>query len=182
MKNRNQHKRAGENSSQISSGSRAKATKLFLLADEKWEEGDKKPAFLLFLKAAKLGEASAQHNVGLFYDIGEGVKKDKDKALYWYKKAWKNDHQTSSCINIALLYLANGQRERAIFWWKKAVNAGDGDAALDLAKLYLKSKNFKRLTVVKNLLMQTCNSKNVTEDAVEEAKALLSQVSEMRTQ
>lgn len=179
MKNINQHKKANEDNSLKPGDSGTEATKLFFLASEKWEEGNKKSAFLLFLKAAKLGEASAQHNVGLFYDIGEGIKKDKDKALYWYKKAWEGDHQTSSCINIALLYLGNGQRERAIFWWKKAVTAGDGDAALDLAKLYLKSKNFRRLTVVKNLLKQTCNSKHVSEEAVEEAKALLSQVSEM---
>ena len=38
-------------------------------------------------KAAEQGDASAQSNLGVMYENGEGVAKDYKKAVYWLRKA-----------------------------------------------------------------------------------------------
>ena len=38
------------------------------------------------------GGASAQYNLGVMYDNGEGVPKDNDKAITWYRKAAEQGH------------------------------------------------------------------------------------------
>jgi TPR repeat protein len=38
-------------------------------------------------KAAEQGDVNAQHNLGVLYDIGEGVRKDAGQTVVWYKKA-----------------------------------------------------------------------------------------------
>lgn len=40
---------------------------------------------------AKAGEAEAQYNLGTCYENGDGVKKDLNRAKYWYDKALKNN-------------------------------------------------------------------------------------------
>lgn len=106
-----------------------------------WEKGRPRDAFPLFLKAARLGESTAQHNVAYFYDVGDGIGKNWKKALYWYKKAWRSGRQTDSCSNIARLYVEIGTERKAIFWWRKAIAHGDGDSALELAQFFMKDKD-----------------------------------------
>lgn len=48
-------------------------------------------AFKYFEKAALRNDPLAQNNVGWMYENGEGgVKVNKEKALYWYRKAYDN--------------------------------------------------------------------------------------------
>jgi TPR repeat protein len=44
-------------------------------------------AFLFYLKAAKKGLANAQYNAALMLSLGEGVEKDEEQSLFWYKEA-----------------------------------------------------------------------------------------------
>ncbi|MDD3043204.1 MAG: tetratricopeptide repeat protein, partial [Methanosarcinaceae archaeon] len=46
-----------------------------------------KQAAKRYTKAAELGDAAAQYNLGRCYAKGEGVEKDPDKAAYWFMKA-----------------------------------------------------------------------------------------------
>ena len=41
----------------------------------------------LFLKAAELGSAEAEENLGMSYYLGRGVRQDLKKALYWFRRA-----------------------------------------------------------------------------------------------
>lgn len=154
-----------------SSGSDASA--LFQNAHTEWEAGRDKVAFLLYLEAASLGDPSAQHNVGYFYDVGIGTRKDSRKALFWYKKAWRADKQTGTCINIAQLYVSKRNIRSALHWWHKAIDLGDGDAALDLAKFYLDAKDARARMRALSLLRKVKLSRRVTEAALEEADELL---------
>ncbi len=41
----------------------------------------------LYLKAAKQGHVDSQFNLAVLYDIGQGVEKNRQKAMYWFRKA-----------------------------------------------------------------------------------------------
>ena len=44
-------------------------------------------AAVWFKRAGGQGCATAQYNLGCSYEKGEGIDKDREKALYWYGKA-----------------------------------------------------------------------------------------------
>lgn len=146
---------------------------LFNRADAEWERGRKKKAFSLFLRAALLGEAAAQHNVGYFYHVGIGVKRNKKRALFWYKKAWRNDRETGTCINIAKVYESQKKHRVALAWWQKAISKGDGEAALELAKVYLKRQNKRDHAKARALLRKARKSTDITESGAEEVSEIL---------
>ncbi|MDB4723205.1 sel1 repeat family protein [Akkermansiaceae bacterium] len=50
-------------------------------------EKDAEEAVKWYRKAADQGNATAQYNLGLSYDYGEGVEKDAEEAVKWYRKA-----------------------------------------------------------------------------------------------
>jgi len=43
-----------------------------------------------YKKAAELGEAWAQYQVGSYYWFGKGVDKDREKAIAWWTEAARN--------------------------------------------------------------------------------------------
>ncbi len=47
-------------------------------------------SFPLYMKAAEMGHADAQNNLGYAYHKGNGVKKSNEKALFWFEKAVAN--------------------------------------------------------------------------------------------
>ena len=104
------------------------------------EEGDFDKAMQLFLRGAAHGDDNPMNAIGLLYDSGKGVEQDKVKAIEWFKKAYRPKKQICFCGNIALTYAEIGNRRQAIHWWQKAVAHKDGEAALDLAKYLMKSK------------------------------------------
>lgn len=146
-------------------------------AHDKLEEGDEKEAFRLFRKAVAEGDESAQHGLAYCYDVGIGTRKNFSKALYWYKKSWRSSgyRATHSCSNIAILYKERGRRDLAIYWMKLGIDGGDGEAALELAKLYLERSNRNRALAV---LQKAVHMTRFTEDGREETLALLKSLSD----
>ena len=49
------------------------------------DRGDYKTAHRLWLPLAEQGHASAQFNLGLMYEDGQGVPQDYKEALKWYR-------------------------------------------------------------------------------------------------
>ena len=47
-------------------------------------------AFEWYMKAAKQGHADSQFSLGYMYYYGTGVDKDRQEAIYWFKKAAEN--------------------------------------------------------------------------------------------
>ena len=39
------------------------------------------------LRSAEKGDVTAQFNLGVAYDIGEGVEQNDEQASHWYQKA-----------------------------------------------------------------------------------------------
>ena len=88
-------------------------------------------ALSLFEKAAEQGDAAAQCNCGLIYDLGKGTAVDKAKALYWYEKAAEQGNIQAQC-NCGWMYdLGEGtavDKAKALYWFEKAAEQGDAQA------------------------------------------------------
>lgn len=83
-------------------------------------------AFTYFKQVADKGLASAQHNVGYFYDKGLGVKQNSVEAVKWYKLAAEQGWE-ESIYGLAEIYQFGRpgvpiNNEEAIKWYLKVVN------------------------------------------------------------
>lgn len=147
---------------------------MFDEASNEWKRGNVQAAFRLFKSAAQGGHPGAQQNLGYFYDEVEGVEKSREEALYWYKKAALSDRGNyTPHINVALLYNSMGKTRRAKEWLRKAVAGGDGDAALELAKIYLRSRlHSVRMRAIEYLSIAV-ESQHITEESKLEARNIL---------
>ena len=92
-------------------------------------------AVFWYRRAAEHGEPGAQNNLAVCLSDGHGVRKNEQEALYWLKKSLKNGNE-SAATNIAVIYRDRGNSRRALFWYQRAVELGDGDALLALGRSY----------------------------------------------
>jgi len=49
-------------------------------------------AYTLLIKLARQGHVDAQYQLAAMYRSGRGIKKNHDKAAYWYRKAAEQGH------------------------------------------------------------------------------------------
>ena len=110
---------------------------LFERANEQWEAGHVRSAFRLFLAAAKAGDSGAQVDLGNFYLDGIGVNPNRDAALHWYRRAYR-EGDPAGANNIGVLYRNENQFARAVKWLERAIKLGDPDAHLEIAKIHLR--------------------------------------------
>jgi TPR repeat protein len=146
------------------------ADKLFVLADRKWSQGKLKTAFRLLLLAAKAGDRGAQTNLGYFYDVGIGTRRNKVAALSWYKKAFRGG-DTAAAHNIATIWRDEHEPKRALAWFRRAAKSGDDGSNLDIARHYLEDESNPRKAV--KYLTKVGRSGRVSEAEVKEASQLL---------
>ena len=97
--------------------------------------------FNLYKKAAELGNAEAQYQVGeyLYYGL-RGVIKDEYQAIEWYKSAAEKDHaeaqyRIGECYKYGEAGLTKS-KEEAFKWFKKSVENGSASAMTDLGLMY----------------------------------------------
>ena len=96
---------------------------------ECYQAGDYNGAFEYFTKAAELGDAEAQFQLGYMYGEGVGVEKDDKKGIYHYEKAAIGGH-CGARHNLAyievknIIEAKNGNMERAVKHWIIAANLG----------------------------------------------------------
>src|SRR5947209_6425449 len=108
---------------------------LFNEAEKYEEKGDFTNAFKRLLIAAQLGHRMSQLNLGNFYASGTGVRKNLEKAAHWYKEAYKNG-DSDGALNLAIDRRNEGRTRSAVIWFKKAIAMNNGDACIELAKIY----------------------------------------------
>ena len=155
-----------------------KAKTLYQRAHKHWRRGQLRSAFRLFLAAAKASMVPAFSTLGQFYDRGDGVRANEDAALYWYGRAYRHGDY-SSANNIGCIWRDRKKFSRAISWLERAAKLGDGDANLNIAKIYLHNKHDLKKAI--RYLNATCNADHVTEASKEEARRLLKQVTRRTT-
>ncbi|XP_058504925.1 death ligand signal enhancer [Solea solea] len=97
-------------------------------------------AFTCFLAAAQHGYTKAQFNVGVCYEKGRGVSKDREKALYYYREAAGGGHAQAQYRYAKLLLTSRVQSleelNTAIDLLEQAAAAGLTKAQLCLASVY----------------------------------------------
>ncbi|MEN9912495.1 MAG: hypothetical protein RI956_939 [Pseudomonadota bacterium] len=94
------------------------------------------------------GDAEAQYTLGVMYENGQSVIKDKAIAAEWYQKAANQNHAKAQ-LKLGLMY-ANGQgvtqNERtAVEWYQKSADQGFANAQYNLGFMYANGRG-----VVKN--------------------------------
>lgn len=98
-------------------------------------------AFTCFMTAAQQGYSKAQFNMGVCYEKGRGVSKDKEKALYYYGQAAVGGHRQAQYRYAKLLLTSRGHQSleelnTAINLLEEAAAAGLTKAQVCLASVY----------------------------------------------
>jgi TPR repeat protein len=141
------------------------------------DAGNHRAAFRLFQQAARAGHRASWLNLGYCFDGGRGVRRSRERALFWYRKA-ASKGDGSAANNIGTVYRDEGRPRLAARWFQKAVSLGATDALLNLAKLYLGPLD--DLAKARSALTRVARAKNVSEDTREQAEALLARVQVLR--
>ena len=90
-------------------------------------------------KAAEQGDAQAQCNLGICYDLGKGVEKNPTEAVKWYRKAAEQGIAEAQFFLGACYDLGNGVEKNlseAVKWYRKAAEQGNAPAQYNLGICY----------------------------------------------
>jgi TPR repeat protein len=142
----------------------------FAVACDLWQRGRVRAAFSKFLDLARRGDVSAQVNLAHFYSEGLASPKDTKQARVWSLRAFRGG-AVHAATNLGINYWSEGKLVLAEKWLIKAAEQGDGDAWLELARLYLFAfaDGRKSRAAARRVLA----AENVTEHSRAVAKALL---------
>lgn len=146
---------------------------IFRQADVAYEGGDFATALDLFFQAAEKGDCTAMTRFALMFDNGEGTQADIKKSIYWDLKAIEAGSSTSR-LNLAISYRRLGDFGNAEHWFGQALQSGDGEAALELAKLYIACGRY--VSDVEKVLKIAIASGNLIASSDEEARGLLNEI------
>lgn len=135
-----------------------------------YDRGHLNKAFKLFLAGAESGDVDSMAMVAVMYGAGEGVRIDLHQSIEWDQKAIAAGSELAF-LNIAITYRCVGDLVNARHYFERALESGDGEAALQLAKLYMVSD--KENETVRKYLNIAIDSTNAFDDTRQEARDLL---------
>ncbi|MGH6896894.1 MAG: trypsin-like peptidase domain-containing protein [Geminicoccaceae bacterium] len=106
---------------------------------EALEIADYEQALRHLLPCAEAGNAIAQFNLGLMYDLGEGVPQDSAEAARWYHRAARQGDAPAQ-YNLGVMY-AHGEGvpqddAEAVRWYRMAADQGHAKAQNNLGLMY----------------------------------------------
>ena len=147
---------------------------LFKRAYKRYSLGDSRSAYEWFLRGANSGNSDCMIWVGFL--IGDGVIADEhhQNEIWWYKRAWSKGNLLAP-NNLAVVYKSLRNFGKAQYWYQVAIATGDGDAKVELAKLYIAYNT--KFDVSLGLLKSALDDKYITEQSIEDARALLDRYS-----
>ena len=105
------------------------------MGKKRYLEGDYGTALEYYTKAAELGDADAQCDLSFMYHDGEGVEKDKNRAIYHLEGAAIAGHPQAR-HNLGCVEANNGRFERAKKHFIIAANLGYHESLTALRELY----------------------------------------------
>jgi TPR repeat protein len=142
----------------------------YCAAIELYDNEDFEAAFAKFFELAAKDHPHAISVLAIMYSHGQFVEKDVERSIALDLRAIALGNSTS-ISNLATTYLQNNNPPMAKEWFRKAVDAGDGDALVELAKLKIENANTR--SEAKRLLQQALAHSCITPDSVEQAELLL---------
>ena len=119
------------------SGEAISSHRSYELGGEAWDRGAMTSAFRYFLIAARGGVKPAYRTVAQFYGNGQGTAKSEKDALRWYRRACWESGDPSAANNIGCIMRDKNEINKALWWLRQAVKMGDGEAHMNIAKIYL---------------------------------------------
>ena len=136
-------------------------------------EGKFDVAFRALSYWAAQGDASAFTMLGYMYDAGQGTRKNKAKAKYWYEKAYAAG-ESIAASNLATIYRDARRPALELAWYKRAAELGDGDALVEVGIRYLSGKGTRRNpAMAEKCFAAALRSKNITEAGRDTAQQLV---------
>ncbi|XP_011608983.2 death ligand signal enhancer [Takifugu rubripes] len=114
---------------------------LNIIGLENAKRGNYEEAFICFKAASEQGYSKAQFNVGVCYEKGRGVHKDREKALHHYWQAAAGGHRQAQYRHAKLILSSRGQQSAeelntAISFLEQSATAGLIEAQICLASIY----------------------------------------------
>ena len=155
---------------------RLSAEELFREGWRLLDDGDTRSGSRVLLAAAQMGHLEAQQGVGYLHDVGKGLTRSVEKALYWYRKAARRG-DAAAATNIGLLYRERHANAVAMRWFRKALALGNSDALIEIAKLQATSPRGHRRAIAG--LRHLVARKDITESTREEAEILLRELNRL---
>lgn len=147
-----------------------------LQAHALWDSGNSKVAFRTIRAWALAGDETAIQNLGVMYARGDGTRRSRSKAMYWYRRSYRRG-DAASASNIATLYSDEGRLRLAFTWYRRAAAMGSGDDEVEVAKMYLVGSGVaKHRGRAIAALKRAALSRYITPAGREEALKLLKQL------
>jgi len=104
-----------------------------------YRKGDYANALQLYRPLAEQGLAVAQFNVGLMYDMGQGVLQNHGEAVKWYRLA-ADQGRPDAQYQLGHLYYKHEQYAEAAKWFRLAADQGRADAQSSLGAMYAEAE------------------------------------------
>jgi len=147
--------------------------RLYIEADLLDGRGRYAEALPLLLKGAKAGDTSCQILLGNYFSDGrKGIPIDQKRAIYWYKQAYKQG-DSGAAFNLAMHYRKRGDVGEAYRWFQHSVEAGDNEAHLALAKIWLHERENTPKAIKHLKAVFQGNPRDVSELGRDEARTML---------
>lgn len=105
-----------------------------------YQKNDFSTAFEEFHKVAEQGDVTAQNVLGFMYAYGQGVAKDGQQAITWYRKAADQGFPEAQA-GLARVYEAGLggvaiNKQQAVYWYLKAADQGVASAQYNLGFMH----------------------------------------------
>ena len=151
--------------------------RLYIEADLLDDRGRYTEALPLLLKGAKAGDTSCQILLGNYLSDGrKGIPIDQTRAIYWYKQAYEQGDSTAA-FNLAMHYRKRGNVGEAYRWFQYSVKAGNNEAHLALAKIWLHERENTTKAIKHLEAVFLGNPRDVSELGRDEARTMLRRLS-----
>ena len=148
----------------------------FRRACELWDGGELRRAFGMFLVGARGGDVSSQVNLGYFYEQGLGVRQNRDRAVYWYRRAYRKGSAIAAS-NIGVILQEQGRLRDAVERMCRSVRRGNKNIALQLGEIYLAAG---KMRLAQRYLKTARDSARTSEDTQQRARRLLKRIEQRR--
>jgi TPR repeat protein len=126
-------------------------------------------AVRLLQYAADNGKSSAATMLAYAYDVGKGVRRNDRVAIRWYHRAVRQG-ESLAAANLATVYRDKGNLRGAHHWHLRAMEMGDGDAAVDTGYDYLYGIGVRKdLRLARHMFQNALQSTDISQLGREEA-------------